>query len=115
MGGYANRIHQGKFTLNQQEYALTINSGEKSPPRWEKKSFQTCVLGYKKKSTISFLQLHYLSKDGKEGYPGNLYVVVNYELTNQNKLKISYEAQSDQSTSFNLIQPFLFQSTWNRK
>ena len=48
------------------------------------------------------VRFSYLSRDGEEGYPGNLRVVVTYSLTNDNELRISYEAETDKATPINL-------------
>ncbi len=48
------------------------------------------------------LELHYFSKDGEEGYPGNLDVVVRYAMTEEDELKIDYEATTDKDTVLNL-------------
>jgi aldose 1-epimerase len=52
--------------------------------------------------TIPSLTLKYLSKDGEEGYPGNLNVTVQYTLTNDGELKIEYDAETDKPTPVNL-------------
>ena len=54
------------------------------------------------------IELSYLSVDGEEGYPGNLDVHVTYTLTNQNELKIDYEATTDKKTIVNLSQHTYF-------
>ncbi len=63
-----------------------------------------------KKDNAVGLELSYFSKDGEEGYPGNLKVTVNYLWTNDNELKIEYAATTDKTTVVNLTNSFLFQS-----
>jgi len=103
VGRYANRIAHGKFTLNGTTYTLAKNDGENhlhggvqgfNKVVWEAKDVST--------ADAAALQLNYLSKDGEEGYPGNLSVQVTYTLTNNNELKIDYAATTDKDTVLNL-------------
>jgi aldose 1-epimerase len=99
-GRCANRIANGKFTLNGKEYVLAVNNGPNH--------LHGGVKGFDKvvwkvvHTTENTLQLEYLSKDGEEGYPGNLKVSVIYTLTDQNELWIDYSATTDRSTPVNL-------------
>jgi aldose 1-epimerase len=102
-GRYANRIKLGKFFLEGKEYKLAVNNGPNH--------LHGGIIGFDKvvwKGTpntdneSAFLELTYLSKDGEEGYPGNLRVTVLYRLTNKNELEISYTALTDKPTIVNL-------------
>lgn len=103
VGRYANRIAKGEFTLDEITYKLAINNGPNhlhggikafDKVIWDAKTFESdSELG---------LKLHYLSKDGEEGYPGNLDITVNYSLTNNNELRIDYKATTDKATPINL-------------
>jgi aldose 1-epimerase len=105
IGRYANRIEFGKFKLNDQEYSLAINDGGGRP---------NCLHGGKKGSRFvvfdavqideSSLQLNYYFKDGEEGFPGNCSLKVVYSVTNDNQLKISYNAVTDKPTVINFTQ-----------
>lgn len=95
-GRFANRIKDGKFTLDGKEYTLAINNGPNhlhgglvgfNMRVWEVKS-----------TSENKIVLRYFSPDGEEGYPGNLYVTVTYELSEENELKIHYEATTDKPT-----------------
>ncbi len=103
VGRYANRIAKGKFSLNGKEYTLVVNNGE-NHLHGGTKNFETVV--WRAKSSIvkdgASLELDYLSKDGEEGYPGNLKVKVIYTLTENNELKIDYSATTDKDTVINL-------------
>ncbi len=103
VGRYANRIANGKFTLEGKEYTLAANNG-KNHLHGGIKGFDKVVWDskdYVDKDSVS-VSLFYLSQDGEEGYPGNLSVKVIYTLTNDNELKIKYEAHTDQPTPVNL-------------
>lgn len=103
IGRYANRIAKGRFTLNGTEYKLAVNNGENTL-HGGLKGFDKVVWQAKPLRTAggSALELTYLSKDGEEGYPGNLSVRVVYTLTDANELKINYSATTDKDTVVNL-------------
>ena len=103
VGRYANRIAHGKFTLNGTTYTLAKNDGE-NHLHGGVRGFNKVVWEAKDVSIAgaAALQLNYLSKDGEEGYPGNLSVQVTYTLTNNNELKIDYSATTDKDTVVNL-------------
>lgn len=103
VGRYANRIANGKFTLDGKEYNLAINNGP-NHLHGGIKNFSKVVWDAKEIAVDSAVsvELHYVSKDGEEGYPGNLDVIVTYTLTDKNELKIQYSAKTDQATPLNL-------------
>lgn len=110
IGRYANRIAKGKFTLDGVEYTLATNDGENhlhgglvgfGKVMWAGESFETAdAVG------VTF---SYVSKDGEEGYPGELKVTMTYTLTKDNELRFHYEAETDKATPVNLTQ----HSYWN--
>lgn len=99
-GRTANRIANGKFTLNDQEYTLAVNNGPNSL-HGGIKGFNSVVWDAKQLDEKTLI-LKYTSPDGEEGYPGNLNVRVTYTLTNDNAVKIDYWATTDQLTILNL-------------
>ena len=100
VGRYGNRIANGKFLLEGQEYSLTINNGPNSlhggPTGFHARVWDA------EQVTPQSLKLHYLSADGEEGFPGNLDVTVVYTLSNQNEFIITYSAVTDKTTLVNL-------------
>ena len=107
VGRYANRIAEGKFTLKGKQYALAQNAGGNhlhgGNKGFDKAVWEAAPRGLPASvgDEVS-LHLTYLSKDGEEGYPGNLTVEVTYTLTNDNELRIDYAAITDQATILNL-------------
>jgi aldose 1-epimerase len=103
VGRYGNRIAKARFTLDGHEYHLAPNDNGNSL-HGGLKGFDKRVWKAKDVSTkeVPALELAYLSKDGEEGYPGNLSVTVTYSLTARNELKIDYAASTDKDTVLNL-------------
>lgn len=100
IGRVGNRIAKGRFTLEGKEYTLFTNNGPNTL-HGGKKGYQDVVWRVVN-ATDSTLVLSYLSKDGEEGYPGNLDVTVTYSWSADNKLGIDYKATTDKKTVVNL-------------
>jgi len=100
IGRYGNRIAKGKFTLDGKNYQLAINNAPNAL-HGGPMGFSTRVWDVVK-TTPTSVELHYLAKDGEEGYPGNLNVNVTYTLTDKNALDIAYKATTDKATVLNL-------------
>jgi aldose 1-epimerase len=100
IGRVGNRIAGATFSLNNTGYKLAANNNGNSL-HGGNKGFDK-VIWELVNVTDSQVQLRYLSKDGEEGYPGNLEVVVTYSLTNENELRIEYRATTDKATPVNL-------------
>jgi aldose 1-epimerase len=103
VGRYGNRIAKGQFTLNGVTYKLATNNGE-NHLHGGLKGFDKVVwkaMPIKEDNGVG-VKFAYLSKDGEEGYPGNLNATVIYTLTNDNELRISYEVTTDKATPVNL-------------
>ena len=101
VGRYGNRIANAKFKLDGKTYTLAANNDGNSL-HGGNKGFDKMVWNAEKIAGDSSLQLTYVSKDGEEGYPGNLSVKVIYTLTGENELKIDYTATTDKPTPVNL-------------
>ncbi|MDK2886224.1 MAG: aldose 1-epimerase [Thermosipho sp. (in: thermotogales)] len=111
IGRYANRISNGRFSIDGNTYQLSIN---------EEKYHNTLHGGFKGFHTRIFkayplktpdgpsLILNYLSPDGEEGFPGNLNVEVRYILTNKNEFIVEFKAITDKPTIVNLTQHSYF-------
>jgi aldose 1-epimerase len=98
-GRYANRIANGQFRLDGKTYDLAKNNGPNSL-HGGLKGFDKVV--WTAKQDDGGLTLTYTSKDGEEGYPGNLTVTVMYSLKNDNSLQIDYSAVTDKATLVNV-------------
>jgi len=100
IGRYGNRIAKARFSLNGVEYMLASNNRENSL-HGGVRGFDKRIWAVKELSPQS-IELTYLSKDGEEGFPGNLSATVTYTLTDANELKIEYSATTDKPTVVNL-------------
>ena len=104
IGRYANRIARGRFELDGRVYPLATNNGPNSL-HGGNVGFDKVVWKVTKAQTTSQgpqLTLTYLSRDGEEGYPGNLSVTAVYTLTEDNALRLDFTAATDADTVINL-------------
>ncbi len=103
VGRYGNRIGKGTFTLDGVTYQLAKNNDE-NHLHGGIKGFDKVLWDAEpvKQDNAVSVKLSYLSKDGQENYPGNLACTVIYTLTNDDELKISYQAPNDKATPINL-------------
>ena len=104
IGRFANRIARARFALDGVEYKLAVNNGPNhlhgglkgfAQVVWQAKALPV-------RAHNAAVQFIYFSKDGEENYPGNLTVRVTYTLTDDNELRIDYEATTDKATPVNL-------------
>lgn len=103
VGRFCNRIEKAQFSLDGLSYQLSKNEGMQhlhggfrgfSQVVWEAETIE--------KLDQVTLRLNYLSQHGEEGYPGNLYLTVDYSLSEKNELRIDYLATTDRPTILNL-------------
>jgi aldose 1-epimerase len=112
VGRYANRIAKGRFSLGGKTYQLAVNNGKNSL-HGGLKGFDKVVWDAEESpdTLAPTLIMHYLSKDGEEGYPGNLKVTVTYRLDDHNELLTRIEAETDKPTPVNLCNHSYFNLT----
>lgn len=108
IGRFANRIKNGQFSINDSVYQMPKNKGEH------------CIHGVGEFNTAVWdgeiveneegkgIRLHYLSKDGINGFPGNLDVFVTYTLTKNNAIHVRFEAKTNKTTHVNMTQHSYF-------
>jgi aldose 1-epimerase len=106
IGRYGNRIANGKFVLDDDEYSVAKNNGD-NHLHGGNKGYDSVVWDAEQVDSQTLI-LKYYSKDMEEGYPGNLTIKVKYQLTDNNELKIEYWATTDASTFINLTHHSFF-------
>lgn len=103
IGRYGNRIANSRFSLNGKEYILAKNDGSNNLhggiKGFDKVIWDAAEIKDDESVGIEF---KYLSKDGEEGFPGNLSVIVTYTINDNNEFKIDYKAKTDAVTVCNL-------------
>lgn len=104
VGRYVNRIGRGRFVLDGVSYQLTLNEGT-NHLHGGFQGFHKQVWDVQEivqEEEVAGVVMEYYSRDGEEGYPGNLDTAVRYMLRNDNRLYISYSARTDKKTPVNL-------------
>lgn len=103
VGRYANRIKNGRFTIDGEDYQLAQNAGTDTLhggiEGFDRKVWDVIEVGEGEQSLVT---LQYESVDGEENFPGNLIIDLTFELTENDELILSYEAETDQATAINL-------------
>jgi len=111
IGRYGNRIANAKFKIDNNTYTLAANNG-KNNLHGGNKGFDKVVWDVVQTGdTVPSLTLSYLSKDGEEGFPGNLKATVKFTLNDTNELRIEYDAETDKPTPVNLTNHSYFNLT----
>lgn len=111
IGRYSNRIAKGRFVIGNDTYSVATNNGE-NHLHGGNKGFDKVIWCAKPSDDGSAsVTMNYLSKDGEEGYPGNLQVAVTFTLTDDNELLIGYYAETDKATVVNLTNHSYFNLT----
>ena len=109
IGRVANRTANGRFKIDGVKHQVSLNKGtfqlHGGHEGFDKKVWNAELLENKNEIGV---RLNYVSVDGEEGYPGNLNVIVEYTLNDQNELKVQYFAETDKTTSVNLTQHTYF-------
>ncbi len=106
IGRYANRIKNGRFTIDSVEYQLPINNGTNA--------LHGGVSGFNEKvwdvigQSQHSITLHYHAADGEENYPGNLDVEVTYSINHEGAFTVSYQAKTDKPTILGFTQHAYF-------
>lgn len=110
IGRYGNRIGGAQFKIDTGTYKLAANNGPNNL-HGGRKGFDKVVWDAAPSSDNRSITLKYLSKDGEEGFPGNLKTTVKYTLTDDNELLIQYDAETDKATPVNLTNHSYFNLT----
>lgn len=103
IGRYANRIKDGKFEIDNVEYQLSKTNGNDclhgGVEGFDKKVWDIIDIGEEPNATVTF---QYYSIDGEENFPGDLAIQLTFELTNNDELVLTYQADTDEATPINL-------------
>lgn len=111
IGRYSNRIKQGKFYIGDDIYTLATNNGSNHLHGGNKGFDKVVWEAIPAADNSASLNLTYCSRDGEEGYPGNLKVAVTFTLTGKDELVIEYSAETDRTTVVNLTNHSYFNLT----
>jgi aldose 1-epimerase len=115
IGRFANRIFNGKFILDGKTIQLAANDAPHHLHGGQK-GFNQVIWQYgKEKPSTPSLLLIYVSKDGEEGYPGNVTIEVRYTFTDEDELSIEYYAETDKATPLNLTNHCYFNLAGSEK
>lgn len=106
IGRYGNRIAKGQFDLNGKHYQLSLNNGPNTL-HGGKMGYQNVVWDVEQPDSTK-LVFTYHSKDGEEGFPGNLVAKVTYSITAEGGVKMEYDATTDKTTVVNLTNHAFF-------
>jgi aldose 1-epimerase len=112
VGRYGNRIAKGLFTLDGVTYKLAVNNGA-NHLHGGLKGFDKVV--WTAEPVTAGVKLSYLSRDGEEGYPGNVKVSVTYRLTAADELSLDYEVTTDKATPVNVTSHSYFNFTGGKR
>jgi aldose 1-epimerase len=103
VGRYANRIKNAEFSIDEKKYLLSKNDGDNQlhggPNGFDRKVWTLVSSG---ETPQPFIELGYKSPDGEEGFPGNLDVMIRFELNDEDELSYQYTACCDEPTAINL-------------
>lgn len=111
IGRYGNRIGNATFKIDTATYKLAANNGENHLHGGNKGYDKVVWDATPATDGAASLKLTYVSKDGEEGYPGNLNITVTYTLTDDDELLIDYSATTDKATPVNLTNHCYFNLT----
>src|SRR5690606_37917205 len=106
IGRFANRIANGRFTIDSRQYAIEPNNGPNAL-HGGKNGFHQQVWDCRTNRPPE-AEFRYTSADGEEGFPGNLSTTVTHHLTDNNRLIIRYRAETDKPTVINLTNHAFF-------
>jgi len=111
IGRYSNRVANGRFSIGTETYTVAANNGE-NHLHGGNKGFDKVIWEAKSSEEgAASVTMNYLSRDGEEGYPGNLQVAVAFTLTDDNELLIEYSGATDKTTIVNLTNHSYFNLT----
>jgi aldose 1-epimerase len=102
IGRLANRVAHGRFTLFEKKYNLAVNNGAHNLHSGPGGFHNVFWEEDKERTSGSSVELRYVSRDGEEGFPGNLVVTLRYTLTDENEVIMDYSATTDKPTVVNL-------------
>lgn len=106
IGRYANRIAEGKFSINGNAYELPVNNFP-NHLHGGIKGFHDVVWEVLCADDHS-ITMEYFSEDGEEGYPGNLHIILTYTLSDNNEMEFLVQATTDKATPVNIVHHAFF-------